>query len=66
MLCVGSFQVKNAFLCNTFDSYSCKLVQSIQLGFMFSWKQVTTILPNNYLTEFSKNLERIEIVGMRF
>ena len=33
-----------------------RLVQSIQLGFIFSWKQVTTILSNTYLTEFSKNL----------
>ena len=28
--------------------------------FIFSWKQVTAILSNTYLTEFSKNLERIE------
>ena len=36
-------------------------VQPIQLlGFIVSWKQVTTIRSNTYLTEFSKNLERIE------
>ena len=40
-------------------SLRCRLVQSIQLGFIFSWKQVTTILSNTYLTGFSKNLVRI-------
>ena len=36
---------------------ACRLVQSIQLGFIFLWKQLTTILSNTYLTEFSKNLK---------
>ena len=33
-----------------------KLVQSIQLGFIFSCIHVTTVLSNTNLTEFSKNL----------
>ena len=42
------------------NSLHIQLVQSIQLGFMFSCIRVTIILSNTYLTEFSSNLVRIE------
>ena len=40
---------------------ACRLVQSIQLGFIFSCTLVTTILSNTYLSEFVKNLARRQL-----
>ena len=42
-------------------AYRVRLVQSIQLGFIFSWKQESTILSNTYLTEFSKNQAELKV-----
>ena len=55
-----SFVHVNIFTCYTSINLTVRLVQFIQLGFMFSWKQVTSILSNTYLTEFPKNLEKIK------